>query len=116
MSLARVDDAVLALWQTALQEGHRSLRIADKLLGSAWIAPCPLPVDAPEQVIGVDDAETYTDIIVVGLHWAGPPDSGPTSALLALPEAAAHGVQGAVAMQAECFYMDGQLVDTASIV
>eukprot|EP00971_Amphidinium_carterae_P115281 2283348-Amphidinium_carterae.1 len=79
-----------------------------------WVAPCPLPVDTPEQVS--EESEQFMDLLVVALHWAGPPDSAPTSALLAIPEAASHGVQGATAKHVDCNFSDGQISDTAPIV
>eukprot|EP00971_Amphidinium_carterae_P305130 6063229-Amphidinium_carterae.2 len=113
-SSSRVDETLLAQWKVAVQEGHRSLKVAEKLLYRGCVAPCPLPVDTPEQV--GEESEQFMDLLVVALHWAGPPDSAPTSALLAIPEAASHGVQGATAMHVECYFSDGQISDTAPIV
>eukprot|EP00971_Amphidinium_carterae_P057458 1136006-Amphidinium_carterae.1 len=56
------------------------------------------------------------DLVIVAVHWAGGPDSAPTSALLAVPEAASHGVQGATAMHVECYFSDGQQADTSPVV
>eukprot|EP00971_Amphidinium_carterae_P137676 2728741-Amphidinium_carterae.1 len=112
-SSLRADDAA-AQWQVALQEGHISLKVAERLISRSWIAPCPLPVDTAEPV--PDDSEHFMDLIVVALHWAGPPTSPPTSAVIAIPEAASHGVQGSQPMQVECYYSDGQSVDTAEVV
>eukprot|EP00971_Amphidinium_carterae_P242824 4821460-Amphidinium_carterae.1 len=56
------------------------------------------------------------DIVVVGLHWGGLPDSPPTSALVSLPDIAPHGVQNVEATQLECFYADGQLADVGDVV
>eukprot|EP00971_Amphidinium_carterae_P339210 6476869-Amphidinium_carterae.1 len=115
---AAAEESTSMAWATATQEGHRCFRVADKLLARSWIAPCPLPVDGGgrQQATSFDDSERFTDLLVIALHWAGPPDGPPTSALLAVPEAAAHGITDAVVRQVDCAYPDGQVVDTAGVV
>eukprot|EP00971_Amphidinium_carterae_P039277 772177-Amphidinium_carterae.1 len=115
---AAAEEATRVAWENATQEGHRCFRVAEKLLSRSWIAPCPLPVDGGgrQQQPPPEDFERFTDLLVIALHWAGSPDGPPTSALLAIPEAASHGISDAVARQVDCVYPDGQPVDTAGVV
>eukprot|EP00971_Amphidinium_carterae_P325872 6456400-Amphidinium_carterae.1 len=113
---SRVEESVASQWQAAVQEGHRNLRVADRLLGRSWVAPCPLPVEGASAAGGAEESEQYMELVVVALHWSAGPDGPPTSALVAIPEVASHGVQGATPISIECYYSDGQFADQASIV
>eukprot|EP00971_Amphidinium_carterae_P318050 6322480-Amphidinium_carterae.2 len=56
------------------------------------------------------------DLVVIALHWNGGPDGPPTSALVAIPEHASHGVQGANPVWTDCLYTDGSFADSANVV
>eukprot|EP00971_Amphidinium_carterae_P311988 6201673-Amphidinium_carterae.1 len=78
-------------------------------------APCPLPVEGTD--IGTtEEAESFMDLLVIALHWNGSPESAPTSALLAIPEATSHGVHGAVSVASDCYFSDGSFVEVGNVV
>eukprot|EP00971_Amphidinium_carterae_P060507 1197650-Amphidinium_carterae.2 len=119
MATSRVtDEAIATAWSLALQEGHRCLRIAEKLLSRTWVAPCPLPLDVGGAVAqsAAEEHERYTDLLVIALHWAGVPDTPPTSALLGIPEAASHGITDTLAVEEECWLPDGSPAENTSLV
>eukprot|EP00971_Amphidinium_carterae_P018184 358700-Amphidinium_carterae.1 len=103
-------------WALAIREGHRVLRVAEKLLSKAWIAPCPLPTDTGARQLSSEEVERFMDLQIMALHWSGPPDTAPTSALLLIPEAASHGITDTLAKEVECFNPDGEGVEMANVV
>eukprot|EP00971_Amphidinium_carterae_P198899 3947214-Amphidinium_carterae.2 len=116
-SRASPEDLVSSAWTNAMQEGHRCLRIAEKLLSRPWVAPCPLPTDSgARQQPPADEYERFTDLLVIALHWAGSPDTSPSSALLVIPESAGHGIADTVPREMECYQPDGEAAGTTSVV
>eukprot|EP00971_Amphidinium_carterae_P212186 4210905-Amphidinium_carterae.1 len=102
-------------WAEALTQGHRHVRLADRLLQRAWMMPVPFPVmtaghGGTAEVVSEDSA--YCEMIVVALFWNSgmSPDSLPTGILLAVPEAAAHGVEHVMSVDSPAYYMDGTYV------
>eukprot|EP00971_Amphidinium_carterae_P215347 4273803-Amphidinium_carterae.1 len=102
-------------WAEALTQGHRHVRLADRLLQRAWMMPVPFPVmtaghGGTVEVVSEDSA--YCEMIVVALFWNSgmSPDSLPTGVLLAVPEAAAHGVEHVMIVDSPTYYMDGTYV------
>eukprot|EP00971_Amphidinium_carterae_P329879 6462641-Amphidinium_carterae.1 len=118
MASARLtEEATSAAWASATHDGHRVFRVAEKLLSRSWVAPCPLPVDsASQQRLSTEEVEHFTDLLVVALHWTGPPDGPPANALLAIPESASHGVTDVLPRTVECLHPDGSEAESASVV
>eukprot|EP00971_Amphidinium_carterae_P091237 1806049-Amphidinium_carterae.2 len=105
-------------WEEALRTGSRSVRLTERLLSRTWLMPFPLPVDSPQEQSGDQEqsAETgYTEMTILGLYWGhAAPTQSPHSVLLALPEIAAAGVEGATNASVPCVDVQGTHVGEAT--
>eukprot|EP00971_Amphidinium_carterae_P277754 5513090-Amphidinium_carterae.1 len=104
-------------WEEALRLGSRSVRLTERLLSRSWLLPFPLPVEDPQADPAGEPEQSaeFTELIILGLYWGHAlPTQPPHSVLLALPEIAAAGVEGATVAAAQCCDAQGVAVGDAS--